>query len=99
MSAYTVVGHGPKFHTTNLSRTWRGRLSALGIGSSVDVLLDNGDIARTQIRALSKDAAGRVNGNRCCVWVEGIVGSYAAGRVRPADGWWRTRGCVRAVTP
>jgi len=31
------------------------------------------------------------------VWVHGIVGSYAASRIRPAGGWWRTRGCRRVA--
>lgn len=95
MTTLNVVGSGPKFHSTSLAKRWRDRLSGLAVGGEVDVLLDDGRIVRTRIRGLRKDGDGRLDGSRCCVWVEGITGSYAAGRVRPADGWWRTRGCKR----
>lgn len=90
--ALTVVGYGPKHRSTlRRSSSWSARLCALAVNADVDVLLDSGEIVRTTLRGLRDDGPDRPR-----VWVVGIVGSYHASRIRPADGWWRTRGVVRA---
>ncbi len=95
----TVVGHGPKFASTEAPTIWRRRLADLLLEDDVDVLLDDGRIVRTLLRALNREALLKPGGqNRCVVWLDGITASYAAGRVRPANGWWRTPGCKR-VSP
>jgi hypothetical protein len=94
-----IVGHGPKFASTDAAKFWRRRLAAMLIEDDVDVLLDDGRIVRTPLRALNREALLRPDGgSRCVVWLDGITASYAAGRVRPAHGWWRTPGCKR-VSP
>lgn len=91
-----VVGHGPRHHTTDAARRWRDRVMALPVGAPVDVLLDSGHIVRTSLRlAQRRHREGWRRRADLQVWVAGITGSYADGRIRPADGWWRTRGCVR----
>lgn len=86
-----LVGRGPSHHSTDATKAWRDKMAALGAGALVDVLLDDGRIVRTKLRWPVTDASQ----NRFTCWVEGIQGSYALGRVRPADGWWRTPGCRR----
>lgn len=79
-----VVGHGPKHHSTDTSPYWRRKLGALDPGDIVHVLLDDGRIVEGVIRGL------RIPVNdRCSVWIGGIRGSYAAGRVRTPGGWRR----------
>ncbi len=85
-----VVGTGPKHAETRARRVWLGRIAALPVDAEVDVLLDDGMIVRTTLRA----GLDRMTG-LAVVWVHGIPGPYAAGRVRPANGWWRTPGCSR----
>jgi len=98
MSAPTIVGHGPPFErTTKPLRAWRARLEALAPGAEVDVLLDNGEIVRTTMRGTRLREMARHRTPQLQVWVHGIVGSYAASRIRPAGGWWRTRGCQRVA--
>lgn len=90
-----IIGHGPAFWTRALPSRWRRQLSQLRPGDIVDVLLDDGRIVRSALRAVRLNARGTVDANRCSVWVDGIVGSYAAHRVRPVNGWWRTPGISR----
>lgn len=93
-----VVGLGPQYARTDASPAWRRRLSGLAVGEEVDVLLDDGRIVRTTLRAVDRDGLLERAGPWWVVWLVGFGASYAAGRVRPAGGWWRTRGCGR-VTP
>ncbi len=79
-----VIGRGPSYRPCKLERAWARKLEALDIGATVDVLLDDGRIVRTTIRAMTRPVDGR-----CSMWVEGIAGSYAVARVRPEGGWAR----------
>lgn len=79
------IGQAQAFAPTRANRYWRKRLTQLEVGAVVDVLLDCGDVVRTTLRY--RVAPGSLV--RCQVWVVGIVGSYATGRVRPAGGWRR----------
>lgn len=79
------IGRAHTFGRTAANRYWRKRLTQLEVGAVVDVLLDCGDVVRTTLRY--RVTPGHLV--RCQVWVEGIVGSYATGRVRPAGGWRR----------
>lgn len=79
-----VVGHGQEHHTTDVSTYWRRKLGALAAGDIVHVLLDDGRIVESTVRWLRLPIS-----DRCCVWVHGITGSYAAGRVRTPGGWRR----------
>lgn len=94
-----VVGRGPRHRATGSARRWRDRVMALPVGAPVDVLLDSGHIVRTSLRFAPQHRwEGWLRRADLQVWVTGITGSYADGRIRPADGWWRTRGCVRCAS-
>jgi len=79
-----IVGHGPPHHRTDVSGYWRRKLATLYPGDAVHVLLDDGRIVEGVIRGLRLPVT-----DRCCVWVHGIRGSYAAGRIRTPGGWRR----------
>lgn len=79
-----VIGMVSEFGSTRLSDYWRPKLIGLRAGTVVDVRLDNGRIVRTKLRA----NINKVDARFTC-WVDGIVGSYATGRVRPQGGWDR----------
>lgn len=81
-----VIGLGPTFAKTEVPARWMARLRALELGALVDVLLDDGRVVRSRLRATVPTDH---NGPRCLCWVIGICGSYAAGRVRPAGAWRR----------
>lgn len=99
VSGLPVVGKGPAYRSTlRPLRAWRDRLLALPVGAEVHVLLDNGDIVSATLRGVrTHDQAGHIRRGDLQVWVHGIVGSYSASRIRPAGGWWRTRGCRRVT--
>lgn len=88
-----VVGHGRPHRTTAARRVWLDRLNALAVGDAVDVLLDDGRIVRTAIRVAGATSIGRPE--TAMVWLRGISGGYAAGRVRTAGGWWGEPGVTQ----
>lgn len=84
-----VVGHGPKFRDAGkINGAQLAYLDALAVGDSVDVLLDDGRIVRCVLRHRTTTV-----GSSPAVWLEGISGSYAAGRARVVGGWLNTPGC------
>ena len=79
-----VVGTIAGPHGTKASEYWREKLTGLREGAIVDVRLNDGRVIRSKLSA----SINKVQAYETC-WVNGIVGSYATGRVRPQGGWDR----------
>lgn len=78
--ALEVVGRGPEFSRGRADRRGARDLVQLRPGDVVDVLLDDGRIIRSTLRVgVSIDAH--------LAFIEGIVGGYSVGRVRPKGGF------------
>lgn len=89
-----VVGTGPSFTRGRASRVAAEALGPLDVGAPVDVLLDDGRIVRSTLRA-------RVSRTAELAFIEGIVGGYHVGRVRPRGGFAGVSRCayLPAFTP
>jgi hypothetical protein len=84
-----VVGLGPAMRPnvwSSLTRREREQLARVGEGDVVDVLLDNGRIVRTVANCPMVDQGnGRLR--QRTFHLRGILGAYAAERVRVPLGW------------
>lgn len=81
----TFVGQGPRFSRGRADRVAVNDLVGVNVGDLVDVLLDDGRIARCALRA-------PVQQGHSLAFVKGIVGGYAVGRVRPMGGFANIKG-------
>lgn len=79
-----IIGTVPPNGNTYVSDYWREKLTGLREGAIVDVRLNDGRVIRSKLSA----SINKVQAYETC-WVNGIVGSYATGRVRPQGGWDR----------